>query len=363
MQPADPPNSSDGHRQERSSRRFTFAPREADNSRTADNVSRDNRRRRNRQTALAIVICLIVVASIGLTDFTQNEETTVQLGIESTSIGRGGTILLEGLSFQGVTKSGKNFIVSADRASESTEEPDRINMASPRARIDTATGKPITINSESGTLIRNSNTMTLSGKVVIVRPDIGYTLTTEEAVADLESGRLVSNSPVRGTGPDGDIRSGGMVIAGEGESVVFSGESTITTAGNSISATSSIVYNREKREVEAEGGVVMTFGGGRQIEAERIFATINEAQDDIIHIRAGGDAEIFDPGAGSLLKASADEIEYSKSSNTAILVGSVTIENGEGSITGERAEIDLASGVSSITSRSGRVGGVFAPKR
>ena len=227
MGPADSKSPARGGANRRPARRFAFAPRETDGADTADSVSRDSRRRRLRQIALASVIGAIVVVSIGLVEFDSGEETTVQIGVQKASVDPGGTVSLEGLSYKGVTSSGRNFIVLADEASESTERPDLVSMVSPRARVDTEAGNPITIRSNSGELERTSNTVTLSGKVVIVRPDLGLTLTTEEAFADLASGTLRSEVPVRGTGPDGSIDSGGIVIAGNDGNILFTGRATL----------------------------------------------------------------------------------------------------------------------------------------
>ena len=208
-------------------RRLAFAPRERDGTDTATSVTRDSRRRRYRQFALAAVIGCIVVLFARLIEFENAGETEVQLGVETASVSQEGTVSIEGLSFQGVTDSGRDFAILADRASESTDRPDLVTLVSFQAEVDTAAGHPITIRSDNGELLRSSNTVNLSGDVVIVRPDLGYTLMTEEAFADLNSGELVSTVPVRGTGPDGSVDAGGIIISGNEEGIVFTGRTTL----------------------------------------------------------------------------------------------------------------------------------------
>lgn len=227
MPPAKSKTPARSGKKERSTRRLAFAPRETGGADTADSVSRDSRRRRLRQIALASAVGAIVLASIGLVEFDSGEETTVQIGIQRTTVDQSGTISLEGLSYKGVTSSGRNFAVLADNASESTERPDLVLMTSPRATVDTEAGDPITIRSDRGELKRTDNTVTLIGDVVITRPDLGLTLTTEEAVADLASGTLRSESPVRGVGSGGSINSGGIVIAGDNGNIIFTGKSKL----------------------------------------------------------------------------------------------------------------------------------------
>lgn len=227
MRPEDHTEHESSGATKRPRQRFAFSPRVAENSDTADSVSRDSRLRRNRQIILAVLIAAILAVSARLVNFESGDETTVQISAREASVDQGGTVSLEGLSYRGVTNTGKNFIVLADLASESTEQPDLVTMVSPRARVETAEGDPITIRSNTGELMRKTNTVNLTGKVVIFRPDIGYTLMTEEASANLGSGKLVSEVPIQGFSPDGSIQSSGMVIGGDDESIRFTGKSRL----------------------------------------------------------------------------------------------------------------------------------------
>ena len=227
MQPENTTKRPGGGPAGRPARRLAFAPRAADGDDTADSVSRESRLRRNRRLGLAMAFGAILVAAIGLVDFGAREDTAVQVGIQEASVGQGGTVSLRGLSYKGLTKEGGGFSVLAEHASESTEQPDRVVMTAPRAMVETETGAPITIRSNNGELVRGRNTVSLTGKVVIVRPDIGYTLLTEEAFADLETGEIVSGTPVRGFGPGGSISAEGIAIAGDGGDIVFTGSSTL----------------------------------------------------------------------------------------------------------------------------------------
>lgn len=137
------------------------------------------------------------------------------------------------------------------------------------------------------------------------------------------------------------------------------GVPTVTTNGRSITAAESIDYDRGNRLVRAEGRVTVDLGDGRRLEAASIHATVNEAEDDFTFVRAVGGAEVFAPGPNGERRATADEIEYTKAEDLAVLEGAVEIFDGGNYVTGDRAEINLAKGTSNITSRSGRVGGVF----
>ena len=115
----------------------------------------------------------------------------------------------------------------AETAIESTDNPEIVTMTSPRARVDTDDGNPMTMRSLNGAFNRNEDRVDLEGRVVIVRPDIGYTLMTDTAIAYLNSGKMVSDQEVRGFSPRARVRADGMVISENGDNVLFTGKSTL----------------------------------------------------------------------------------------------------------------------------------------
>lgn len=207
--------------------KFTFAPRERNQDDTRASVTESSRQRRTRQVVLAAVIGAVAMVVVAIVSFNNEEEITVQITADSANINETGTVALEGLSYKGVTGDGKDFIILAETATESMQRPEEVKMVSPRARVDTASGNPITIRSNTGKFMRIANTVNLKGRVVIVRPDLGYTLLTEEAFADLGKGLMKSDSPVRGFSPNGNIRSAGMLIDETSQDVIFTGKSTL----------------------------------------------------------------------------------------------------------------------------------------
>ena len=67
---------------------------------------------------------------------------------------------------------------------------------------------------------------------MIVRPDIGYTILTEQAVADLGTGTMTSDTNVRGFSPQAQVTAGGMIIRENGKDVIFKGKSVLTLNQN-----------------------------------------------------------------------------------------------------------------------------------
>lgn len=207
---------------------FTFAPRDASDSEPVRQILEGDRQRKSLRLSLLIgtgVAAAIVLSFISLSS---EEEIKVQISAEAPKVEASGSLELTGLTYKGLTNDGNDFIVLAEVARETPDKPDEVELVSPRARVDTASGNPMTLRSNAGQFNRVAERVHLNGRVVIVRPDIGYTLMTEAAVADLNSGKMTSDQQVRGFSPRARVQSEGMVINDNGLDVLFTGKSTLT---------------------------------------------------------------------------------------------------------------------------------------
>ena len=216
--------------QDKQGKTYSFAPRsEPISDGTRDLLQSD--KQRNYQRYL-VLIALLVLAGIGLSFISLTEEEEIKIQVESTIQEESGALVLEGVTYKGLTSEGNDFIVLAETAAENPDKPDQVALTSPRARVDTDTGNPITIRSNNGLFFRNDDRVDLDGRVVIVRPDLGYTLLTEQAVAFLDSGMMTSNVQVRGFSPQGQVTADGMEIKDHGRDVLFKGKSILTLKQN-----------------------------------------------------------------------------------------------------------------------------------
>ncbi len=216
--------------QENNGKTYSFAPRsEPISDGTRDLLQSD--KQRNYQRYL-VLIALLVLAGIGLSFISLTEEEEIKIQVESTIQEESGALVLEGVTYKGLTSEGNDFIVLAETAAENPDKPDQVALTSPRARVDTDTGNPMTIRSNNGLFFRNDDRVDLDGRVVIVRPDLGYTLLTEQAVAFLDSGMMTSNVQVRGFSPQGQVTADGMEIKDHGRDVLFKGKSILTLKQN-----------------------------------------------------------------------------------------------------------------------------------
>lgn len=139
------------------------------------------------------------------------------------------------------------------------------------------------------------------------------------------------------------------------------GDISIIADDGTITATETIIYNRTQRMLVATGSALIDLSDGQRLEGDRIEVDLDEAERDFTAIRAFGNAEVLSPDINRNREARAEEITYTKATGIAILTGSVEIFDGSNRMTGDKAEINTISGISTMTSTGGRVGGVFKP--
>ncbi len=145
------------------------------------------------------------------------------------------------------------------------------------------------------------------------------------------------------------------------------GSPEIVNLNDRITAKQTITYDRKKRIITATGMSQITLADGHILKGDSITANLNPEENDIINIVATGNAEIFSPSTDdvpdSVKAAYADTMIYQHTTGIAILTGNVRLEENENVITGARAEINVISGVSTMSAEGSgtRVGGIFKP--
>ncbi len=195
-------------------------------------VIAESRQQKNLRLGLILVIGLIAITILSFISLTAEEDIKVQVSSETSKFQESTTNALDGLTYRGVTTNGNDFIILAETAREVSDLPNVVDLNTPRARLDTKNGNPMTLRSNQGRLSRSDERVDLVGRVVIVRPDIGYTLRTEAAVMHLDTGIITSNQLVKGDSPRAQIKADGIVIANNGRNVLFTGKSRLTIRPN-----------------------------------------------------------------------------------------------------------------------------------
>ncbi len=209
--------------------RLSFAPSNHTRRQPTQSIVKKDQQRRRWQLA-ATVICGMIIAGVVYLTSTDNRDVTVQTTSNTPNAPQdeaASGLQFEGLTYKGTTKDGHDFTLQAKAASETTNDPGHVILTAPKARIDTESGDVMTIHAAHGELFRSKNLFEMSGNVVIIRPDIGYTLLMESATAHLNNGTLTSNSIVKGESQQSKIQSGGIEINDQGRMILFKGKTQL----------------------------------------------------------------------------------------------------------------------------------------
>jgi lipopolysaccharide export system protein LptC len=134
------------------------------------------------------------------------------------------TVTMENARFAGVDGENRSFNVTAARAVQSADDSNHIDLRRPRADIVLASGAKVAVESDAGSLQRDTQILDLIGKVTLTQ-DQGYEFHTTNARVDLNERTAAGDAPVEGRGPQGEIRGEGFEILDGGARIIFRGRS------------------------------------------------------------------------------------------------------------------------------------------
>ena len=117
-----------------------------------------------------------------------------------------------------------------------------------------------------------------------------------------------------------------------------------------------IIFERSQNHITLTGNAFVSLTDGRKLAGQDLKIFLDDAQ-NVSQIIAEGQVKVVQPSGQT---ATSDRADYNRAENTALFVGNVVIIDADSKLTGERAEIDFATGVSRMLSGTGsRVSGRF----
>lgn len=124
--------------------------------------------------------------------------------------------------FSGFDSRNQPFLVTADVASQASENESVINLELPKADITLEDGTWVALSARDGLYDREQKTVDLVGDVSFFH-DEGFELHTESARFDLDKGTAMSREIVTGQGVFGQIDAKGFDSFDQGDRIIFSG--------------------------------------------------------------------------------------------------------------------------------------------
>lgn len=112
----------------------------------------------------------------------------------------------------------KPYVVTADTARRRRDNPNLIDLVNPRLEDATSTS----VQAREGVFDRAQQILDLKGDVVMQDAG-GYTFTAESTRMYLKDNRVEGATPLRGTGPIGEVRADSYEVIDNGNQIVLRG--------------------------------------------------------------------------------------------------------------------------------------------
>lgn len=139
--------------------------------------------------------------------------------------------------FEGIDDRNRPFTVTAEEASQVKDNEDLIELVRPQADMTLENGTWVALTAEKGRFQRSTRRLQLDGEVSLFQ-DQGYELHVESVAIDFSSGSAVSDTPVYGQGPSGELAGEGLKFTDRGQIIELTGKSRVTlSAGRRSEAT------------------------------------------------------------------------------------------------------------------------------
>jgi lipopolysaccharide export system protein LptC len=120
----------------------------------------------------------------------------------------------------GTDGKGRPFTITADAALQDADDRKSLTLIALQADMTMTDGSWFTLLAETGRYRQKTKRLTLGGAVSLYS-DRGYELHATEVAVDLEAGSAVTEKPVQGHGPFGDLTAQRMEIGERGERLRF----------------------------------------------------------------------------------------------------------------------------------------------
>lgn len=140
-------------------------------------------------------------------------------------------------NFSSVDSKGRPFTITSEEAVQQTDNPDNVQLKSPKGTVQLDETDTLEAKSVSGLYAQGEQHLTLNENVVITRSD-GTTLKTQKLFVNLKTNESSTDVPVVIDGPQGHLTAAGMVVKNGGAVTVFPGPAKlILNTGGSIDPT------------------------------------------------------------------------------------------------------------------------------
>ena len=172
--------------------------------------------------ALAVTLVLLVVVWPQFKLY----EGRFRIRVSDISLEQAGKLTMLNARYEGLDDKQQPFVLTADQATQSSENQNLIELEMPRGDVTLNDGAWLAMDAQQGLYNRDNELLDLEGDVVLFH-DRGFELRSQSAQVDLEAGTAVGYETTEGQGPSGSSLSEGFLVLERGDVLVFTGKSRL----------------------------------------------------------------------------------------------------------------------------------------
>jgi len=193
-------------------------------------ANRYSRRVRGLKMGLPIVGALIIGSFIAVAMTAHHLETP--FGIATIDL-TDGKVVMDSPKLNGFTSSDSKYEIVADRALQDLNDPKKVVLEKIGATLTLSDGNVVSVQANNGKFDIEGENLKLNAGVN-VHMSSGYDAQLENAVIDIKTGIMKSDSPVFIKAEIGEIRADSMVVRDNGKFVFFENRVRMVIQPNKI---------------------------------------------------------------------------------------------------------------------------------
>lgn len=120
-------------------------------------------------------------------------------------------------------EEGRSFVLGAKEAMRANAATQLVTLTSPTLKLTNPDNKPTDARAAKGVYDQRSQRVALTGGVSVSDAGSGYRFSTERTTIDTRTGVISGDSPVKGSGPLGQITASSYAITEDGTRMTFRG--------------------------------------------------------------------------------------------------------------------------------------------
>ena len=170
--------------------------------------------------AVAVALILLVVVWPEIS----RDGREFRVRVSDISLEQADSLTMLNARFEGVDDKERQFTLTADEATQTTDDENLIRLELPKGDITLEDGTWMAMTAREGRYRRDTQMLDLNGEVTLFH-DRGFELRTQAAQVDLEAGVARGSEDVEGQGPFGNLEAEGFEVLDRGARVLFTGKS------------------------------------------------------------------------------------------------------------------------------------------